>query len=236
MGSGFRTFQSGEVLTSSNVQNYLMDQAVMVFAGTAARSSAIASPETGMLTYRTDGTADSGRAGFEFYNGSAYTKLIQSSGILQVVSTTKTDTFTSTSGTYTDITGLSVSITPSSTANKVLVLASVITCVDMDRSCFVQLVRGSTAIAIGDAAGSRIRVTSFGTTGATDAGFVNVGTPHNINFLDSPNTTSSTTYKIQALVNVSSPSTFYVNRFGSDLDSSTRARAVSTITAFEVSA
>ena len=76
MGSGFRTFQSGEVLTSSNVQNYLMDQSVMVFAGTAARGSAIASPETGMVSYRTDGTADSKREGFEFYDGASWTRLV----------------------------------------------------------------------------------------------------------------------------------------------------------------
>jgi len=56
MGSGYRTFTAGEVLSASNVQNYLQDQAVMVFAGTAARSSAIgtANFEEGMLTYLTD--------------------------------------------------------------------------------------------------------------------------------------------------------------------------------------
>ena len=56
MGSGYRTFTAGEVLTASNVQNFLQDQAVMVFAGTAARSSAIgtANFEEGMLTYLTD--------------------------------------------------------------------------------------------------------------------------------------------------------------------------------------
>jgi hypothetical protein len=56
MGSGYRTFTAGEVLTASNVQDYLQDQAVMVFAGTAARSSAIgtANFEEGMLTYLTD--------------------------------------------------------------------------------------------------------------------------------------------------------------------------------------
>jgi hypothetical protein len=56
MGSGYRVFTAGEVLTASNVQNYLQDQAVMVFGGTAARSSAIgtANFEEGMLTYLTD--------------------------------------------------------------------------------------------------------------------------------------------------------------------------------------
>jgi len=55
MGSGFRTFQSGEVLTASNVQNFLMEQSVMVFAGTAALGSAIGTAvEAGMVAYLTD--------------------------------------------------------------------------------------------------------------------------------------------------------------------------------------
>ena len=44
--------------------------------------------------------------------------------VLQVVSTVKTDTFTTSSGTFTDLTGMSVSITPSSASNKVLILLS----------------------------------------------------------------------------------------------------------------
>ena len=52
-GAGYRTFQSGEVLTSTNVQTYLMDQAVQVYSGTAARSSAVPSPSTGMVAYST---------------------------------------------------------------------------------------------------------------------------------------------------------------------------------------
>ena len=65
MGAGFRTFASGEVLTASNVQNYLMAQMVMVFAGTAARASAIPSPEVGMCSYST-------ATGFQVYNGTAW--------------------------------------------------------------------------------------------------------------------------------------------------------------------
>jgi hypothetical protein len=65
MGSGFRTFASGEVLTSSNVQNYLMDQAVMVFAGTAERGSALPSPEVGMTAYST-------ATGMQVWDGSAW--------------------------------------------------------------------------------------------------------------------------------------------------------------------
>lgn len=191
-------------------------------------------PYEGQLIYETDTDLVLG------YNGSSWRAVsdisVTNGGILQVVSTTKTDTFTSTSGTYVDITGLSLSITPNSTSNKVLVLANIVTSVDIDRGCFVRLVRDSTAISIGDTAGNRVRSTTACVTLATDPGSGNVVFNQNINFLDSPATTSSTTYKIQGMVNLSSPSTFYINRMGNDSDAATRFRSVSTITAFEVSA
>lgn len=53
-GAGKKTFTAGEVLTASDTNTYLMEQTVMVFGGTAARSSAIPTPSEGMTTYRTD--------------------------------------------------------------------------------------------------------------------------------------------------------------------------------------
>lgn len=64
-GAGYRTFASGEVLTANNVQTYLMDQAVQVYAGTAARSSAVPTPSTGMVAYST-------ATGLQVFNGSAW--------------------------------------------------------------------------------------------------------------------------------------------------------------------
>jgi hypothetical protein len=49
-GLGYRIFSAGEVLTASNVQGYLQDQAVMVFAGTAARGSALTSGTVSLAT------------------------------------------------------------------------------------------------------------------------------------------------------------------------------------------
>jgi len=202
--------------------------------GVCTSTTRPSSPYEGQLIYETDTDLVLG------YNGSSWRAVsdisVTNGGILQVVSTTKTDTFTSTSGTYVDITGLSLSITPNSASNKILVLANVVTAVDIDRGCFVRLVRDSTAIGVGDTAGNRVRSTTACVTVATDAGGGNLTFNQNINFLDSPATTSSTTYKIQGMVNLSSPSTFYVNRMGNDADATTRFRSVSTITAFEVSA
>lgn len=64
-GLGRKTFNSGDVLNAADVQGYLMDQSVMVFAGTAARGSAIPSPSAGMCAYST-------ATGFQVYNGTAW--------------------------------------------------------------------------------------------------------------------------------------------------------------------
>lgn len=56
-GLGRKVFTAGEVLTAANVQGYLMDQTVMVFAGTAARASAIATATEGMVSYLSDSNA-----------------------------------------------------------------------------------------------------------------------------------------------------------------------------------
>lgn len=53
-GSGYRTFSAGEVLTATNVNNYLMDQAVMRFADAATRGISIGTPTEGMVSYLDD--------------------------------------------------------------------------------------------------------------------------------------------------------------------------------------
>lgn len=66
-GSGYRTFTAGAVLTAAQIQNYLQDQAVQVYASAAARTAALGTAvSTGMVSYRTDGTV------VEYYNGSAW--------------------------------------------------------------------------------------------------------------------------------------------------------------------
>ena len=148
--------------------------------------------------------------------------------VLQVVSTTKTDSFSVSSTTFTDVTGLSVSITPSSTSNKILILASISGSQDVGvNDVFFGLVRGSTQIALGDTSGSRVRASMQ--FSVSDAGWQTNGS---INFLDSPSTTSSTTYKIQCRQGVSG--SVFVNRSDSDGDSGSQSRTISTITAIEI--
>jgi len=55
--AGRKVFVANEVLTAADVNDYLMDQSVMVFSGTAARSSAIGTPTAGMVSYLTSTNA-----------------------------------------------------------------------------------------------------------------------------------------------------------------------------------
>jgi hypothetical protein len=160
------------------------------------------------------------------------TSALQSSAgkVLQVVSTTKTDTFTTGSTSFTDITGLSVSITPTSASSKILVMYSLTHGTNAGSFPMIRLVRGSTAIAVGDASGSRTPVTSLSWSG----GGTNVMNMQSMNFLDSPSTTSSTTYKLQ--IYSDGGQTHYINRNARDDDGSYESRAVSTITVMEIAA
>ena len=148
--------------------------------------------------------------------------------VLQVLQTVKTDVFSTTSTTMTDITGLSVSITPSSSSNKTLVMFSgQFTSANGINSAGIQLSRGGTALFIGDAAGSRIQVTSM-------AYAVNIDSQYAGNFiyLDSPATTSSTTYTIQMRCNTAG--TAYLNRSSADANTTTDFRSASSITVMEI--
>ena len=150
--------------------------------------------------------------------------------ILQVIQAVKTDTATTTSeNTFVD-TGLSVSITPSSASNKILVTANLsFSAGDMQNIAW-RLVRGSTDLYMGDAASNRTRASGAVRVSTNqDAEHQNVTSI----FLDSPNTTSATTYKVQ-WCRTYSTSTIYMNRASEDTDNDDRTRVPSSITVQEV--
>jgi hypothetical protein len=68
--SGYRTWTPNEIITASNVQNYLQDQTVMVFPSSAVRATAIPVATEGMLSWLEDGNK------YQYYSGSAWTDLI----------------------------------------------------------------------------------------------------------------------------------------------------------------
>jgi hypothetical protein len=157
--------------------------------------------------------------------------------ILQVVSTTKTDTFTASvaSGGETAVTGLSASITPSSATSKILVMLNVNGIETSDYTSFlvVRLYRGATEIGSGAAAGSRPTVFGADKTGTQNSdNIVNVSG----NYLDSPATTSATTYAVYLVNTRGVTKTLGVNRTGLDSDQVSYVRAASTVTLMEVSA
>jgi hypothetical protein len=213
-----KVFTAGEVLAAADVNEFLMDQAVQSFAGTAARGSAIPSPVEGMVTYLSSNEA------VEVYNGSVFKAVGK---IVQVVSTAKTDTFTLSSTSFSDVTGLSASITPTSTASKILVMLTLNAGSNVGTvNIRGRLLRGATDIALGDAAGSRVSVTFAETSSQFEM------SPLAMNFLDSPATTSAVTYKVQVSGNAAS--LISINRAVSDGDAATTQRGISTITLMEV--
>ena len=158
----------------------------------------------------------------------AGSQLTQPGMLLQVVSTTKTDVFSMSSTTFASITGLSATITPSSASSKILILAIIFGdhTSASSYSPHIQLLRDSTAISIGDAAGSRIQMTT--TVGTLPQGRSGTG---GANFLDSPATTSAITYGFQ----IRAPQgTAYINRTTPDTDGTNFGRGVSTITLMEI--
>jgi len=123
-------------------------------------------------------------------------KIGYAGAILQVISATKSNTSSVTGYSWTD-TGLSVSITPSSSSNKILVLADMNLGGSVMYDIKLRLLRGSTAIGLGDTDGTRPRATRVVNSHVPDNYGIYQNLPATIVYLDSPSTTSATTYKIQ---------------------------------------
>jgi transcriptional regulator with XRE-family HTH domain len=157
--------------------------------GAVISSAAPTSPAAGDIWY----DSDDGRAYVYYDDGSSQQWVefgappVQHGKILQVVSTTKTDTFSTASSSFVDITGLSVSITPTSASSKILVMAHITAGVSAN-SGYNLLLRDSTIILQGDAASSRPRISVAVMNTST---YEMQTTP--VVFLDSPSTTSSAT-------------------------------------------
>ena len=153
-------------------------------------------------------------------------------GIIQVKSTTITNMVTiTTPDTFVDISGLSVSITPTRSDSKILIFYD--TQMSGTEIMFIRLMRGSTPIKIGDdGGGNRIQVTQGGFVQASNQDKL---TGFGGTFLDSPSTTSATTYKIQGRVYGGGSNNFKVNSPNSNSNASYTGRGASTITVMEVS-
>jgi len=164
----------------------------------------------------------------------AGTKLSGVGKVLQVVQATKTDTFSTSTASYTDITGLSVSITPSSASNKVLILAQISYAGENNLYAHGRIVRGSTSIFEGDSDGASRTESTVALSYASSANSTDKSANASIVYLDSPSTTSATTYKIQ--VNSASSQSFRINRTELDADGGYTSRPTSSIIVMEIAA
>jgi len=176
------------------------------------------------------------------YNGSAWVNAVPAvpavpaGSVLQVVSTTLTSTFTTASRSYTPLTGLSATITPSATSSKIMIWVSIQGVTDTEgvtvgsRAAMFRLTGGNSAAFVGDAASDRNRgVASFP---QVDGASQRVMLTASGNFEDSPSTTSATTYQVQVIQ--PSSGTLYINRSEEDIDAPVSPRGASTITLMEV--
>ena len=157
-------------------------------------------------------------------NSASVIDRLPTGSVLQTIQSHKSDTFTTTSTSYTDITGLSVAITPISTSSKILVTVKVSGALWSEGHTYLQIVRGSTAIGNADSAGNR--PVCFSSVGM-DAFWKTADHVHQ--YLDSPNTTNATTYKIQCRGEYG---TLYINRSHRDenaTDSDQRTSSVITV-------
>jgi len=164
--------------------------------------------------------------------------------ILQVVSTTKTDTFTTNSTSLVDITGLSLAITPSSSSNKILVHLE-LEYGGSNIYFFGRVLRDSTAIGLGDANSNHTRcsfmIMTQGLASGANTEYKGKHTSYQI--LDTPSYSvgDTLTYKIQAQSYSGDNRTLTINRSGQDGDSSGNSvnwqgRSSSTLTLMEVAA
>jgi hypothetical protein len=152
-------------------------------------------------------TDEVGTSSPDFPNGILKSSM-PSGSVIQVVQTTKNDiTSTTTDGSFTDITGMSVSITPFSASSKVLVMFSTNTSnSSTSQNDCIKLVRNATNIATGTGA-DLVNCTVF--PREDDSGAMNQSS---MTFLDSPATTLAVTYKLQW--RPESGGTLYLNRRG----------------------
>lgn len=187
---------------------------------------------TQKLTLKPSGTVNGNLAVFDTTTGQ-----VKDSGvpqptpgggkILQAVQIQKTDTASVATTTWSNITGLAGAITPSSATSKILIIAHTsISTSSSGGSSFMRLLRNSTPIFLGAAAGSRIQASSggFNPFGNID---IMCG---NLKYLDSPATTLAVTYFVQWRSSV----TMYLNRSRSDTDSTSYARSASNLLLIEV--
>jgi hypothetical protein len=230
MGANAQTsvpaFTAGQVLTAAQVTG--INTGIPVFASSTERDAAFGGTgektlAEGQMAYLEDTNAT------QYYDGSSWAA-VAGGKILQVVSTTKTDTFSTSSTSFTDVTGLSVTITPTAATSKILLWLNFGSFgADGTIECHAQVERDGTPVGVGDSAGNRVPAGIYITPAAG-----NRPQGPGWSYLDSPASTSALAYQTQ--IRLGAAGTLYVNRSSGDADTTQYGRTISTLTALEVSA
>ena len=177
---------------------------------------------TGVMTVPSDGSVTESKIG----SGAVTSSKLSSGKILQVVGTQTSTVFSTTSTSYVDVTGYSLSITPSSTSNKILVLLNFRygNSASVANSC--QLLRNTDVIDLGGTNNNLGNV--FNGHGDSGKGFGQVS----LNYFDTPSSTSALTYKLQVLTGTGG-GTLYINNRN---DGNSTTNIMGSLTLMEVSA
>lgn len=222
-------FTAGQVLTAQ--QQTQINTGIPVFATTTTRDAAFGGAGEKTLAQGQYAYIEATSA-LQVYSGSAW--LAVGTKINQVLSTAKTNQFTTTSTSFTAVTGLSVAITPTATTSKILILASVnfSTSANSGDSVSFRLSGGNATTYVGDANGTnRVRAALY-SNNRVDWGVTHSILPGNIMYLDSPASTSAITYQVEARVNTSG--TIRLNGVGTDTDTAQFSTTPSSITVLEI--
>lgn len=150
---------------------------------------------------------------------------------VQVIQTSITNVVSIATSSFTNLSGFTASITPSSASNKILIIATINMSMAGGTIGQMRFARNGSAIFVGDASGSRTQVT-FNQRGSYTG---DNDTTHSFagSFMDSPNTTSAVTYSVQGRTN--NGGTFYLNRSWNNSDSGDSPLAASSIILMEIS-
>ena len=129
MANGFKVFAVSEVLTAADVNDYLMEQSICIFADSTARDAQISSPVEGQFCYLADSNV------LQFYNGSSWASFIGEGDITGVTITTAATSglsggATASSGAFSS----TLAIAPASATAATVAVADIILIGDADDS------------------------------------------------------------------------------------------------------
>jgi hypothetical protein len=236
-GQGFKDFAVGEVLTSSDVDGFLMQQSVMRFADDGARGSALGTAvgtgvlAEGMVAYLDDVNQ------VQVYDGAAWKAL---GGLVAVKSAifTGTQSATVAAGNNAAVTDLTITHACADAANKLVLTANMgrvwNQTADLDAKGRVGVAfhDGTGLIGVGTGVGSRTAVGAHVQTVATSG--ANLGGPVSLSLVHTPGDTTSRTYTVRVVNATSQSNSLLVNRTLSDGDNANTPRTAATFTLMEV--